>query len=139
MKTSELAQAVGVTPETVRFYTRKGLLIATRQPENGYKIYDTAALERLKFISHAKAIGFSLKEIEHIIQLSQQGSSPCPTVRQMLESKITEAKRKIEELNRHLGIMENTFSDWSKEPDTLPDNKAICCLIDDWSETQSTN
>lgn len=131
--TSELARRVGVTPETVRFYTRKGLLHATIRPDNGYKVYDRTALERLTFISHARSIGFSLKEVEEIIQFSQQGNSPCPKVRKMLGNKIDETEQKIEELHRHLTMMKNTFCDWSEKPDMIPDGKAICCLIEDWS------
>ncbi|PWI34437.1 MerR family transcriptional regulator [Vibrio albus] len=137
MKTSELAKQVGVTAETVRFYTRKGLLTATRDPENDYKLYDKAALERLKFITQARAIGFSLKDIEDIIQFSEQGTSPCPKVRQMLGQKIQETEKKIEELQQHLIMMQETLSDWATEPDMVPDGKAICCLIEDWSDNHS--
>ena len=66
MMTSELAKHVGVTAETVRFYTRKGLLSATKLPTNGYKTYNAEAIARLKFIRQAKNVGFSLKEIEKL-------------------------------------------------------------------------
>ncbi len=134
MKTSELAKRAGVTAETVRFYTRKGLLTAARNPENDYKLYDQSALERLRFISQARAIGFSLKEIEEIIQYSQQGNSPCPKVRQMLGRKIQETEKKITDLTVNLSMMRETFSVWADQPDMVPDGKAICCLIEEWSD-----
>lgn len=79
MLTTEIARAAGVTAETVRFYTRKGLLYAERDPNNGYKIYQQSAVNRLKFISHARAIGFSLSQIQEIIDkvrflVEKQGS-----------------------------------------------------------------
>jgi DNA-binding transcriptional MerR regulator len=134
MLTSEIARLVGVTPETVRFYTRKGLLTATKDPSNGYKIYKPSEVERLRFISHARNIGFSLGQIEEIIAFSQQGNSPCPKVRKMLSDKISEAKKKIEEYQRHLALMEETYAEWEHEPDMVPNGNAICCLIEDWSE-----
>jgi DNA-binding transcriptional MerR regulator len=139
MKTSELAKQVGVTAETVRFYTRKGLLTATRDPDNDYKLYDQSALERLKFITQARAIGFSLKDIEEIIQFSRQGTSPCPKVRQMLGQKIQETEQKIKDLQQHLLIMRETLADWAGEPDMVPDGKAICCLIEEWSDNHKTS
>lgn len=48
MLTTEVARLVGVTPETVRFYTRKKLLKASKNPTNGYKEYDQSAVERLR-------------------------------------------------------------------------------------------
>ncbi len=48
--------------------------------------------------------------------------------------KILETKQKIDELNRHLQVMEETFSEWADTPDMIPDGKAICCLIEKWSD-----
>ena len=43
MKVSELANTANVTPETIRHYTREGLIQANRNPENGYHQYDKGA------------------------------------------------------------------------------------------------
>jgi len=134
MLASELAKLVGVTTETVRFYTRKGLLKATKQPDNGYNQYDHIALANLKFISHATSIGFTLKEVQEIMDSSTLGNSPCPKVRQMLADKIIETESKIKALHNHLNMMKNTQASWSNKPDTAPDGKAICCLIEEWSD-----
>ena len=37
MKVKEIAEAAGVNPDTVRFYTRENLLKPTRNPENNYQ------------------------------------------------------------------------------------------------------
>ncbi|MBD1555722.1 MerR family transcriptional regulator [Vibrio sp. S9_S30] len=134
MLTTEIARKVGVTAETVRFYTRKGLISADRDPNNGYKIYHQSTVKRLRFISHARAIGFSLSDIQEIIEYSNQGQTPCPQVRSMLGDKIAETKQKINEYHRHLALMEATYTEWENKPDMVPDGKALCCLIEDWSE-----
>ena len=134
MLAGEVAKMVGVTAETVRFYTRKGLISATKDPGNGYKIYDQSAVDRLRFITHARSIGFSLKEIEEIIDYSQKGNSPCPKVRKMLGDKIAETEQKIEALQQHLIVMKDTYFEWEHKPDMVPDGKAICCLIEEWSD-----
>jgi DNA-binding transcriptional MerR regulator len=134
MLTSEIARKAGVTAETVRFYTRKGLLSADRDPNNGYKVYQQSAVKRLRFISHARAIGFSLSQVQEIIDYSNQGQTPCPVVRGMLTDKIAEIKQKIEEHQRNLAMMEATYAEWDNKPDMLPNGKALCCLIEDWSE-----
>lgn len=70
MLISELAQQAGLTPDTIRFYEKKGLL-DTRHIErrdNNYKEYSPAALERLRLISHAKCAGFTLAELGQLFR-----------------------------------------------------------------------
>ena len=63
MKVKEIATAAGVNPDTVRFYTREGLLRPTRNPDNNYQQYDAEDLRRLRFARKARQLGFSLPEI----------------------------------------------------------------------------
>ena len=60
MKVKEIATAAGVNPDTVRFYTREGLLQPTRNPDNNYQQYDAEDLRRLRFARKARQLGFSL-------------------------------------------------------------------------------
>ena len=62
----ELARQSGVKPDTVRFYEREGLLAAPARTAAGYRVYDSAARDRIRFIKRAQALGFSLDEIRRI-------------------------------------------------------------------------
>jgi DNA-binding transcriptional MerR regulator len=137
MLTSELAKRAAVPPDTVRYYTKRGLIAATKNPHNGYKEYDAAALQKLKFIHQAREIGFSLSQIEEIIEAANDGQSPCPTVRQMLQQQIEQTKRQIQQMNAHLHMLESTNQQWDQEPDSTPNGASICCLIESWAQTHS--
>ncbi len=130
MKVRHLAKSANVTPETVRYYTREGLLTPTRDPDNGYKIYNTAALQRLQFILQAKSIGFSLSDIKNIIDDAEKGQSPCPMVRDLLADKITETEKTIKKLQKKLAIMKKTQAEWKNISDTKPSGKSVCPLIE---------
>jgi DNA-binding transcriptional MerR regulator len=132
MRVSELAKKAKVTAETVRHYTRLGLIRAKRDPNNGYQLYDTIELQRLNFIRQASELGFSLKQIEDIFQHSDSGDSPCPLVRDLLQKKIPETKLKIAQLQAHLVKMEDALVAWDQMPDGTPDGHSICCLIEEW-------
>lgn len=134
MLVSDLAKAAGVTGETVRHYTRKGLIRATQNPDNQYHEYSSEALQRLRFIKRARALGFSLNDIANIIGLAEYGESPCPTVRDLLASKIPETEQKITELQQHLALMKAALAEWQSKPDGTPTGSSICCLIEDWSQ-----
>lgn len=76
MRVSELARAGGVTAETVRHYTREGLLSSWRDPHNGYQLYDERALGRLRLIDCLRCLGLSLKEIKEILIRADQDNAP---------------------------------------------------------------
>ncbi len=63
MRVGELAGRAGVSAPTIRFYERAGLLPPPRRSQAGYRLYDREALEGLRFIARAKALGLSLEQI----------------------------------------------------------------------------
>ncbi|MEL7968153.1 MerR family transcriptional regulator [Vreelandella neptunia] len=75
MRVTELAQAGGVTAETVRHYSREGLLKPHRDPRNGYQLYDEASLGRLRFIDCLRSLGVSLPEIRQMLSWADHGTT----------------------------------------------------------------
>jgi len=78
---SELALKCNVSKDTVRYYAKINLLRPRRNPGNGYHCFTEQDIKRLEFIKMAKYLGYTLKDIKHILDESQKGSSPCPRVR----------------------------------------------------------
>src|SRR5688500_383332 len=100
MTAAVLSRKADVPLFTVRYYTRTGLLKPSRDLRNGYKIYKAADRDRLRFIAAAKELGFTLAEIEEILEHAAHGDSPCPMVREIVEKRIDENKKKIREMKR---------------------------------------
>jgi MerR family transcriptional regulator, copper efflux regulator len=73
-RVAELARRAGVTPSTVRFYERAGLLSPARRAANGYRVFDESALDELAFIQRAKGIGMSLEDIAGLVAVWPSGS-----------------------------------------------------------------
>lgn len=130
MKVTELARTAGVTAETVRHYTRQGLLRPIRDPDNGYQLFDQQDLGRLRFIQRARTLGFSLKEIAKILEHADQGDSPCPMVRDLLAARLPQIHARIQELQALAERMEHAMQDWARMPDGAPDGHSICRLIE---------
>ena len=53
MKVSEVAATLGVTPDTVRYYTRIRFVVPGKNGSNGYKSYSEADVQKLHFILSA--------------------------------------------------------------------------------------
>lgn len=130
MTVVKLAKQTQVSSDTIRYYVRVGLLSPGRNQDNNYQLFDAQDAKRLKFINDAKQLGFSLKEIRTIIEQSERGNSPCPTVRKIIQDRIEENRRKLEQLQALQNRMESALSQWSKMPDGEPDGHCICHLIE---------
>lgn len=98
MLIGELADAVGLPSQTIRFYERKGLLPAPKRGANGYRSYEESTLTRLHFIQTAQAAGLTLAEIGSIIDLRDDGNVPCAHVATLVHSKLAEVRARIKDL-----------------------------------------
>jgi DNA-binding transcriptional MerR regulator len=98
ISSGELARTCGVSPDTIRHYERVGVLPRAARGENGYRRFPLAAVERVRLIRRALAIGFSLDELVRILRQRDDGSPPCRTVRAMAGSKLEALDRRIREL-----------------------------------------
>jgi DNA-binding transcriptional MerR regulator len=81
-----LAKLAGVKADTIRFYERIGLLPKPERKESGYRVYDQAALKRVRFIKQAQSLGFSLDEVQRILNLRGSGRTTCQCVIAMAEA-----------------------------------------------------
>jgi DNA-binding transcriptional MerR regulator len=138
MTGSVLAKRAEVPLFTVRYYTRIGLLKPSRQPSNNYKIYKPSDATRLRFIVAAKELGFTLTEISQILDEAKHGNSPCPMVREIVERRIEENRRKIEELKQLQKKMKRALTDWSEMENSMPNGDSVCHLIESVAELQKS-
>ena len=98
-----LAKAADVNIETIRYYQRIGLITEPDKPIRGYRVYPKETLKRIKFIKRAQKLGFSLQEINDLLQL---GEGNCSDVRLQAEQKRTQIDSKINNLQN----IRNTLS-----------------------------
>lgn len=106
-----LASEVGVGVETVRFYEREGLLAAPPRGASGYRHYAPETVTRLRFIRHAKELGFSLAEIRELLSLRASAEASCEDVRRQIDAKIAtvqEKRRALARLQRALQELAET-------------------------------
>ncbi len=97
----QLAKLSGVGVETIRFYERKGLIAEpARQASSGYRQYPLDAVRRIRFIRRAKDLGFTLREIQELLELEASPRSTCADVRIKAEAKLVDVHQKIQDLQR---------------------------------------
>ncbi|GBF27091.1 mercuric resistance operon regulatory protein [bacterium MnTg02] len=99
MRIGKLAKEAGVGVETVRFYQQKGLMAQPPKPETGgYREYPAESVHRIRFIRSAQQIGFSLGEIDELLELEAGNNTRCIDVRKRAEVKLEDVLVKIDNL-----------------------------------------
>jgi MerR family transcriptional regulator, mercuric resistance operon regulatory protein len=93
-----VATRAGVNPQTLRYYERRGLLAAPVRSPAGYRAYPAGAVRRVRFIKRAQDLGFSLAEVESLLQLAEGGPDACDRARALAEEKIIDLERRIADL-----------------------------------------
>ena len=131
---NELAKQCAVTTDAIRYYTRLGLLKPERNTDNDYRLYKKVDMKRLKFIHRAKQLGYSLNEITQIFQECENGKSPCPKVREIIQRRIVENRKKIDQALKLQERMEHALAHWEQMPDGVPDGHTTCLLIESFGD-----
>ena len=96
----ELASRAGVTPETIRYYEREGVIPpALREGAGHYRRYGAADAERLRFVRRARDLGFSLEEVRELLALAagDPGSS-CSAVNAIARTHLAQVETKLTQL-----------------------------------------
>src|SRR5262245_7157407 len=96
----DLARQARVNRETVRYYERRQLLPRPPRSMAGYRVFPDDAVKRLRFIQHAKALGFSLEKIKELLALRMHSQNRCDSVRERTQAKIADLEDRIAALQR---------------------------------------
>ena len=98
MTVGTAARRAGVKIDTIRYYERRALLPKSPRTEAGYRTLTDETVQRLRFIKHALALGFTLNEIKQLLALRLTPGKTCADVRSYAEAKIADIERKIRSL-----------------------------------------
>lgn len=96
---------VGINAQALRSYERRGLLPEPTRSDSGYRAYGPSAVRIVRFIKRARELGFSLADVEVLLELAGGGPDSCEAVRALVGEKSTELEAKI----AHLVAMRNSL------------------------------
>lgn len=98
MNISEAAARSGLTNKTIRYYESINLVHPASREQNGYRIYSEHQIRELKFVHHARDLGFTLDECRELLSLYNDRSRKSSDVKSMTKEKIVDIDQKIEKL-----------------------------------------
>ncbi|NIR28976.1 MAG: heavy metal-responsive transcriptional regulator [Gammaproteobacteria bacterium] len=95
---SEAARRLGISPDTLRYYERIGLLPAVARAPSGARLYREGDLGRLRFIRRAQRMGFTLAEIQTLLNVRDAPDDARAEVRALAARKLGEIEAALDEL-----------------------------------------
>jgi MerR family transcriptional regulator, Zn(II)-responsive regulator of zntA len=94
----QVAEQLGINPQTLYYYERIGLIPHPERTESGYRFYQNTDLQRLNFILNAKNLGMTLEEIKELLNLQDDGVLSCHQVYERLQQKVKQIDQQISQL-----------------------------------------
>lgn len=100
------AKVSGLSAKMIRHYEQCGLLSDSIRTDAGYRLYNRQQLQQLGFIARARKLGFSLNEIQSLLQLWRDPDRESREVKQLAEQHLADIKKKISELQQMQEVLQ---------------------------------
>ena len=106
----EVAERVGLSLRTVRYYEEQGLFEPAGRTEGGFRLYTDREVDRLLLIKQMKPLGFTVQQMRELLAAHDALGSRDASARRAAERRITEfaqqAVARCEELRDQLSRAE---------------------------------
>jgi DNA-binding transcriptional MerR regulator len=112
LRAGELAQRVGVSKDTLRFYERRGLLPCPERKANNYRVYPPETVARVLWIRKILAAGFTVDELARILAERNRGGVPCRKVRDLGAAKLVDLEERIRDLAETRDNLRELLAEW---------------------------
>ncbi len=93
-----LAERIGCTAPTIRYYEAIGLLPQARRRPGGHRFYTEADLQRLIFIRRCRDFGFPIEQVRALVGLMETTEKDCYEARDLAQARLDDVRQKLAEL-----------------------------------------
>lgn len=119
----EISQKMGISPYTLRFYEKEGVLPVVERNANGVRMFNEHYLDCIEMVQALRSTGLPLAEIKQYVELYKSGDSTLPERRIMLahqkskvEEQISLLLKTLEKLNYKLALIDAQDNKFEKLP-----------------------
>jgi len=127
MDIGRASKASGVSVKMIRHYEAIGLLPKVARTFANYRVYRDSDVHTLRFIRRARALGFSMADIQELLSLWQNTSRSSASVKKIAGKHVNELNRKIAELEAMVGTLQHLTKHCHG------DHRPDCPILDDLS------
>ena len=98
MAIGKLAVIAATKVQTIRYYEEIGLIRPFSRSEGGHRLYGPEDARRLKFIRHARELGFGIEEIRELLHLSDNPDTSCSAADTIARSHLEQVELRLKKL-----------------------------------------
>ncbi len=113
-RSGDVAKAAGVSPDTIRYYEKIGVLPRAARTPAGYRVYPVSTVERVLTVQRALRIGFTLAELAEVLKVRDAGGVPCKRVYRLAQKKLEGIEVDIQALRRTKRYLKRVLNDWEQ-------------------------
>lgn len=100
MNIGQAAKHSNISAKTIRYYESIGLIVPASRTGNGYRTYSEKDVQTLRFIHHARSLGFSVKDVSMLLDLWRNQKRASADVKALAMAHVAAVDHKIGELQR---------------------------------------
>lgn len=104
---SEVAKELNLTPYTLRYYDKEGLMPFVERTESGTRLFKESDISALKVIECLKCTGMPIKEIKHFIDWCSEGDSSLQKRYDMFMERKATVEAQMVELKKTMEVIEH--------------------------------
>ena len=110
MQISEVSEKYDLSPDTLRYYERIGLLPPVRRSKKGLRDYSENDLNWIDFIKCMRSAGLPIEQLAHYVELFPQGDATVEARKQILHDQREQIAAKIVELQQTLAMLDDKIA-----------------------------
>lgn len=130
MNIGDVAKHAGLPAKTIRYYEDIGLIEPDRGA-NGYRDFSDSDLHKLRFLGHARSLGFSIEDCRGLLALYEDKGRASADVKHIAEEHLAKIDAKIAELQ----AMRHTLAHLVKA--CAGDDRPDCPILTDLATARS--
>ena len=114
MTIAEAAAKYGVTPDTLRYYEKQGLIPRVTRTKSGLRDYKDSDVRWVEFIKCMRAAGVSIEALAEYVRLFQQGKNSIPQRKEILIRQREAIAERIAELTVALNRLDKKLDGYEE-------------------------
>lgn len=131
MQISEIAERVGTSAKTIRYYESIGVLPEPARLSNGYRTYGAEDEQRLRVVTAARSLGLGIDDVRVLTEVAAAGEPVCERLSVLVADHLIEIRATIEELEQLETRLHDVLVDAeSVDRRTVDDHSTMCPVLD---------
>ncbi len=107
MKIAEVSERYGISPDTLRYYERIGLMWPVNRNSSGIRDYNELDLRRVEFIKCMRSAGLPVEVLIEYVALVQQGDKTIEARKEILKEQRELLVARMKEMQKTLDILDH--------------------------------